>query len=77
MKDAKFYAALPGFKRENPPHYAAGPFYAENWEDPEGFHPYYYVKVSKEGFKLWQKRLKPTGLQLAANLLNIKSIMKH
>lgn len=57
VKDAKFYAALPGFKRENPPHYAAGPFYAENWEDPEGFHPYYYVKVSKEGFKLWQKAI--------------------
>ncbi|MDY0133513.1 MAG: PIG-L family deacetylase [Acholeplasmatales bacterium] len=37
VKDAKFYAALPGFKRENPPHYAAGPFYAENWKIQKGF----------------------------------------
>lgn len=57
VKDAQFYAGVSGFKREFEPHYAAGPFYAENWEDPEGFHPYYYVKVSKEGFALWQKAI--------------------
>lgn len=57
VKDAQFYAGIPGFKRKDAPHFAAGPFYAENWEDAEGFHPYYYVKVSEEGFKLWQKAI--------------------
>ncbi len=57
VKDAQFYAGIPGFKRENEPHFAAGPYYAENWEDPEGFHPYLYVKVSEEGYKLWQKAI--------------------
>lgn len=57
VKDAQFYAGIPGFERKNPPHYAGGPYYAENWEDPEGFHPYVYVRVSEEGFKLWQKAI--------------------
>lgn len=53
VKDAQFYAGVKGFERSLPPHFAAGPYYAENWEDPEDFHPYMYVKVSEEGFKLW------------------------
>ncbi len=57
VKDAQFYAGIPGFKRQNPPHYAGGPYYAENWEDPEDFHPYVYVNVSEAGFKLWQKAI--------------------
>lgn len=57
VKDAQFYAGVPGFVRKDKPHFAAGPFYAENWEDPEGFHPYYYVKVSEEGYALWQKAI--------------------
>ncbi len=57
VKDAQFYASLPGFKRENKPHFAAGPYYAENWEDPTDFKPYVYVEVSDAGFKLWQKAI--------------------
>jgi LmbE family N-acetylglucosaminyl deacetylase len=53
-KDAQFYAGLPGFERELPPHYAGGPFYAENWEDPTGFTPYQYFEVTPEGFALWE-----------------------
>ena len=34
VNDAQFYAGIKGFERKNPPHFAAGPYYAENWEDP-------------------------------------------
>jgi len=57
VRDAQFYAALPGFVRALPAHFAAGPWYAENWEDPIGFRPYRYVKVSEEGFALWERAI--------------------
>lgn len=57
VKDAQFYAGLPGFERPLPAHFAAGPWYAENWEDPTGFHPYRYVEVSEDGFALWEKAI--------------------
>lgn len=57
VRDAQFYAALPGFERELPAHFAAGPYYAENWEDPEGFRAYVYMPVSEEGFALWEKAI--------------------
>ncbi|HAX03181.1 MAG: GlcNAc-PI de-N-acetylase [Tenericutes bacterium GWC2_34_14] len=57
VNDAQFYAGIKGFERKNPPHFAAGPYYAENWEDPTDFHPYVYVHVSEEGYKLWQKAI--------------------
>lgn len=57
VKDAQFYAGIKGFETDLPPHYAGGPYYAENWEDPTDFKPYIYVKVSKEGFELWKKAI--------------------
>ena len=57
VKDAQFYAGLPGFVREKPAHYAAGPYYAENWEDPAGFSPYHYFEVTPEGFALWDEAI--------------------
>lgn len=54
VKDAQFYAGISGFKREEPAHYAGGPYYAENWEDPEGFTPYIYIDTT-EGHELWKK----------------------
>ncbi len=57
VKDAQFYAALPGFQRELPPHYAGGPYYAENWEDATDFQPYALYKIPREGFELWQKAI--------------------
>lgn len=57
VKDAQFLAGLPALKREDPAHYAAGPYYAENWEDPDGFKPYIYSVVSPDGFKLWQEAI--------------------
>ncbi len=58
VKKACFYAALPGFVRDLPPHFAKGPYFAENWEDPFQFEPYVYVVVSEEGFELWNEAIK-------------------
>ncbi len=57
VKDAHFYAGLPGLERKENAHFAKGPYYAQNWEDAEGFSPYLYVEVSEEGFALWQKAI--------------------
>jgi len=56
-KDAQFFASLASFERENPSHFAAGPYYAENWEDPTDFNPYIYSIVSEEGFALWKEAI--------------------
>jgi LmbE family N-acetylglucosaminyl deacetylase len=52
--DAQFYAGVKGFEREYPAHFAAGPYFAENWEDPYDFKPYTYVDIT-EGYDLWMK----------------------
>jgi LmbE family N-acetylglucosaminyl deacetylase len=54
VNDARFYASLPGFERENPPFFAGRLYYAENWEDAVGFKPYVYVDTTK-GYELWKK----------------------
>ena len=51
---AQLYAALSGFERADPAHFAAGPYYAENWEDPHDFVPTVYHRVSDAGFELWR-----------------------
>jgi len=56
-KDAQFFAGLASIERERPAHFAAGPYYAENWEDPTDFKPYVYSVVSDEGFALWQEAI--------------------
>jgi LmbE family N-acetylglucosaminyl deacetylase len=57
VKDAQFYAGIKGFESEYPPHYASGPYYAENWEDPVDFKPYVYMEVSEAGYELWRKAI--------------------
>jgi LmbE family N-acetylglucosaminyl deacetylase len=54
VKDAQYYAGVKGFERDNPNHFAAGPYYAENWEDALDFKPYIYVDIT-EGYELWKK----------------------
>ncbi len=54
--DAWFYAAIEGFRRENPRHFARHLYFAENWEDSPGFVPYVYLDVS-EGYRLWEKAI--------------------
>ena len=57
VKDAQFFAGLPAIQRQEPAHFAAGPYYAENWEDAEGYVPYTYVEVTQEGFDLWYQAI--------------------
>lgn len=54
--DAWFYAAIAGFKRELPPHFARHLYFAENWEDAADFQPYVYLDVS-DGYPLWEKAI--------------------
>lgn len=56
--DALFYASNAYFKRDLPSVSCPRLYFAENWEDSEGFKPYIYAKVSEEGFKLWQKAVR-------------------
>ncbi|SHL44304.1 N-acetylglucosaminyl deacetylase, LmbE family [Anaerocolumna jejuensis DSM 15929] len=56
VNDARFYASLPGFLRENPPHFAGRFYYAENWEDAVDFKPYLFVDTT-EGYELWKKAI--------------------
>lgn len=61
VDDAVYYAALRGFERENPPHWAEGPYYAENWEDAHGFEPYVFIDVTK-GYDLWHEHIQKLWL---------------
>ena len=61
VTDAWFYAAIAGFERELPPHFARTLYYAENWEDADGFKPYYYFDVT-EAFPVWKEAIKELWL---------------
>jgi len=63
VMDAIYYAGLQGLEREKPPHAAAGPYYAENWEDAHGFTPYIYIDVT-DGYELWEEAVKKLWLTL-------------
>ena len=63
VNDAIYFAGLMGLERDNPPHGASGPYYAENWEDSHGFVPYIYVDVT-EGYDLWEGAVKKLWLTL-------------
>ena len=56
VQDAWFYAAIEGFKRELPRHFARTLYFSENWEDAEDFKPYVYLDVSA-GYELWFKAI--------------------
>lgn len=55
VMDAILLASLEGVKTEHPRHRGIKAIYsAENWEDPEGFKPYFYVDVSDE-LEVWKQ----------------------
>jgi LmbE family N-acetylglucosaminyl deacetylase len=62
--DGIFYAALRGFERKDEPHWARGPYYAENWEDAPQFEPYVFIDVTP-GYDLWHEKIQ--GLWLTNN----------
>ena len=55
--DAIFFASLPSFERPLPPAKIRRWYYAENWEDSEGFIPYAYFDVSNS-FETWKHAVK-------------------
>ena len=60
-KSAIFMASLPAPGQVLPPAPISRAMYAENWEDAEGFSPYFYFDVS-DAFPLWKeaaKKLRP------------------
>jgi len=67
MEEAIYYASLRGFERESADgtplatHWARGPYYAENWEDADGFEPYIYIDVSP-GYALWEEHIQKLWL---------------
>jgi LmbE family N-acetylglucosaminyl deacetylase len=50
---ARFLAGLPGVEREHPRHSVQSLFYAENWEDAEGFKPTDYLRISPAAVHRW------------------------
>jgi LmbE family N-acetylglucosaminyl deacetylase len=55
---ATFMAAIPHFDLEGlPPARGMQIYYAENWEDPDGYHPYVYVDIS-DVFADWEQAFK-------------------
>ena len=59
--DAIFFASLPTFERPLPPAPIKNWYYAENWEDSEGFVPYAYFDVT-EAFPLWKDAVRKLWL---------------
>lgn len=55
--EAQLLAGLPSVEREYPAQYAEGPYYCENWEDPNDYVPHIYMEVSDEGYELWEKAI--------------------
>ncbi|MCL1796624.1 MAG: PIG-L family deacetylase [Clostridia bacterium] len=68
-KNAIFYASLPTFEHPLPPAPISRTMLAENWEDTEGFAPYYYFDVT-EAFPFWKKAI--ASLWLAENSPSFK-----
>jgi LmbE family N-acetylglucosaminyl deacetylase len=54
--DAVLLASLPGVVTEHPAWRGVrAVWYAENWEDPDGFHPFVYVAVAPEDSTRWRE----------------------
>lgn len=68
-EDAIFYASLPTYPVKGTPAPIRNFMCAENWEDAEGFNPYFYFDVS-DAFPLWKENIKK--LWLAENSTSFK-----
>ncbi len=60
-KNAIFFASLPTFEHPLPPAPISRAMHAENWEDAEGFSPYFYFDVTN-AFPLWKEAVKKLWL---------------
>lgn len=62
VPDAVFYAAIKGFERSLSAHSAGPIYYAENWEDRDGFVPEVYLEVTAEDMALWERAARTHAL---------------
>jgi N-acetylglucosamine malate deacetylase 1 len=62
LPDAIFYAALPAFRRELPPHFVRTVYYGENWEDLRGYTPEVFMEITEEDIELWERAMKQYAL---------------
>lgn len=60
-QNACFFAALPTYAHPLPPAPIRSMMCAENWEDEEGFKPYFYFDVS-QAFPLWKEAIRELWL---------------
>lgn len=56
--DALFYAALPAFQRDRPPHRGARLLFGENWEDLRGYEPEIYLQILPEDLEVWERAMR-------------------
>ena len=54
VNDAMFYAGLPALDRKYPPHEVGKLFFADNWEDANGFTPDIYLDITSV-FERWEE----------------------
>jgi len=54
VNDAIFYAGLPAIERQQPPHEVGRLFFADNWEDANGFTPDIYLDITSV-FERWRE----------------------
>lgn len=58
LPDARFYAGLPAFQGDLPPHWVGRVFYGENWEDNRGFQPEVFLEVTEEDLAVWERAMR-------------------
>lgn len=62
IADAQFYASLPAFKREFPPHWAGRIYYTDNWEDHDDYVPEVFCEIADEDLAMWEEACRKYGL---------------
>lgn len=62
IPDAVFFAAIRGFERPLPPHSSGPVYFAENWEDQDGFVPEVYLEVTEADLGLWERAARTHAL---------------
>ena len=58
LPDAIFYAAIRGFERSHPPHWAGRSYYGENWEDLRGYEPEVFLEITPEDIETWEAAMR-------------------
>ncbi|MEV0385287.1 PIG-L deacetylase family protein [Nonomuraea sp. NPDC050643] len=57
VEDARFYGGLKTLERELPASWAGELYYADNWEDAEGYVPDVFVELTEEAYEIWSRAI--------------------